>query len=398
MNQNKINIMLDNLLKCQLTEEPQAVAFLTDEPNWANYVCYPRTKTDPRFTGVFGLSLDPNPELAKLKAVAECLERIALYNFTSTVQKQLEPKELILSDDWNRHLQIGETQEPCHFVNAVELPSNQNTLLPAQLVYLNCPRESVNLRLERTSCGTACGSAEDDSCILRGLLELLERHYCYAAFYLRSPVYSIQSFPDSTQEMLDKLGFFNMTAKLISIKNELNLQVVIAMIFDHRAGYPAVRCGSKASFAFDDACQGAICEALQSRRIMRIMKSAGRLPSVEVKHASQVRNALHRYLYWQSPCRAQVLLDHFNPLPPPAENTLEQSTLMTLETLINKLSSFGCRLFLRDVTPNELVDYGVRVVRVIATGLHTLPQDEKAFLSYLPDREKDPEALPHPWA
>src|SRR5262249_24697320 len=71
--------VLAALQASRLTRREQAVPYLTDEPKIPSYQCHPLKPLARRYPEAFGQGFHPDDALARVKAVAECVERISLF-------------------------------------------------------------------------------------------------------------------------------------------------------------------------------------------------------------------------------------------------------------------------------------------------------------------------------
>lgn len=78
------DLVLRSLVSIGLATEPNKSILFTDEPKLPSYVSYPtqRCVSKYRFTEESaGTSTDTDETNSKIRAVAECLERLCLFNF-----------------------------------------------------------------------------------------------------------------------------------------------------------------------------------------------------------------------------------------------------------------------------------------------------------------------------
>ena len=85
--------VLGSLLAIGLTEVPKEIPFLTDEPKIPNYFCSPKNNPMNRYDSKesFGQGFDFNNNRARIKSIAETLERLCLYNQNGEII-QMHPK------------------------------------------------------------------------------------------------------------------------------------------------------------------------------------------------------------------------------------------------------------------------------------------------------------------
>src|SRR5262245_56763022 len=81
---------LKDISAAGLTRAEESVIVLTDEPKIPGYLCFPNDAAAARYdaAGAFGQGFHTNDALARIKAVAECLERLCLQNPS---RNRLEP-------------------------------------------------------------------------------------------------------------------------------------------------------------------------------------------------------------------------------------------------------------------------------------------------------------------
>ncbi|MCP5113377.1 MAG: YcaO-like family protein, partial [bacterium] len=166
-----------------LTLRERAVPQITDEPKIPQFLCSPASAE-----GITGQGIHPDEDLARVKAVAECLERLCLSTpegeptepmMYSSVAGAVDPA-LFLTD---REQAVSKARESLYRWWPVEdLASGERRAVPAQMVRLTHFEEEFPLRREHLSTGGALGAVGTKRALTAAVFELVERDACIASY------------------------------------------------------------------------------------------------------------------------------------------------------------------------------------------------------------------------
>ena len=172
--------LIEQLLVSPITSKLQKTRPFNDEPKFIQYFCLDDSKSEEDTgSGIFF-----NEQVAQLKALAETVERYALGNIPQKLPYTLYTELGCSAVDpflWCSYLVndplVIQTmhQLPTCWTKAKNLFTNQEILVPAQLVYVPYTFRKGELMLrDPVSTGAAFGTSWEDAA-KRGILECIER-------------------------------------------------------------------------------------------------------------------------------------------------------------------------------------------------------------------------------
>ncbi len=399
---------LDSLEGVGLTLPARQIPFLTDEPKIPEYFCYPNPQTAGRLAtkGVSGLGFDVDDTLARTKAVAECLERLCLFNPSIDFAEPAAASEVASTVDPALFLTYSEQQleAPAEAVRqarecryrwypALDRTTGKRRFLPAQMVFLTALDGEYPLRREHLSTGGALGSAGTGRALASGIFESVERDAGVAAYLKKSPLRRIVNLPPAAGELTSYLERYRLTPRVFDLASDLGIPAVLAITIDESGLGPAVGTGLRASPSYAEAITGAMLESIQARRGARLIEPPVRLPD-----ATEIRSVEDRFYFWNSTERIGDLRFWLESKNQVSFGDLPASSL-TLEEVIGIFRARQFHVFAADVTLPEIRRQGFEVYKVVIPELHPLFLDERAKALYSIHHGEiadDPSLPPHP--
>lgn len=404
---------LEALSGTELTSEPYEIIKFNDEPKIPTYGCQPSQKAREKYKcfGVFGQGSSMMDELAKIKAAAECLERMAIYNpnVQSLVKSKFNGNEYaapeLFSRDYEVKQLIRSSKHPSlksstyYWMESLDVLNGSRILIPAQAVYISrmFNREHILVK-EQITTGTALGKTHVEA-YQRGLLEVIERDSFMLHYLNKSAVKKIVEFPKHVNELIEYLRRYQIETYIFDITTDINVATFMTIAVDRTGLGPAITVGLKAGFDNEETAIASILEAVQSRRISRIMKEL-RGSEFKLPTKDDLNGVMSRYYYWYPRRGIRYLsfwLDcdktvKFDELPTHLKSFREAETT---------LSDKNYHIFAADITLDEIDKAGFKVVKTLVPELHPLyiSEDAKVLHSVHGGHIKPADGLkPHPFA
>jgi len=388
---------INKLVSLGLSETEEMVRF-TDEPKFSGYVSVPHELVfSTNNNGIFGQSISANNSIAKLKSIAECIERICLFyprsnNFIKARFEEgksfLKPLDFLcfskeqLRENYKAHCK--RIMEPEYlWAEVTDHINNKFVFIPAQLVFLSNDFTSEPIIREQISTGAALHSNLDQA-LISGTLECIERD-SYILAYLRKKQLNKIDTKDN-KELSGIINYFRrygLEPNIFDITSDLGIPTVMVITIDESGVGPAINVGLRSDFNYFDAISGALIESIQCRRITRLMKEIEY--SDRVIKEDEIKSMNERYFYWYDKERivdlgfwlsdsSSVNLEKVSDRDIKIENKFDY--------LSKLLSSRGYKLLYSDISYPEIKSAGFSVVKVIIPELHPLYLDERLKCLY----------------
>lgn len=384
-----LEAVLKSLLRVGLSISEETV-LITDEPKFPSFWALPSKKSqeDNYFTPFFGQALDTNKTLAEVRATAEFLERLCLYNpdkkkfICSGYEPNTNFIDPCLFDCYSEEqvkdrngLPIALRENTYQWFPAKNIIKNQKIFLPAQLIFLSSDFDTeTRIRGESISTGTALGLKSTASAFSTGLLETIERDACISAYLLKKEIKKVVNFPTRIQNLIDYLGRYQLETYIFDITTDLQIPSVLAIVLDRSGIGAAVNIGSKSHYSYKKAVEYAILESIQCRRVARI---SGNVDDRNLPTEKEIYSIDQRYDYWSPLQRIQDINSWINTNRTVDYTKLRFSNTKQSEALKN-IKEKGYNIFVADITLPFLKRAGFEVLKVIIPELHPLYLDERA--------------------
>lgn len=264
---------------------------------------------------------------------------------------------------------------------------------PASLIYLPFDLESPVA--ENTSTGMAAGLNIRD-CIKSGLLELIERDAIMINFMqkLNPPEINIDEIGGFNKDLISKIKR-EYNIKIYKLYSDINVPIYLSFVWNKKLGKIHFGIGASANLDSDYAINKALKECLftyfYSNNIMKDRK----------KDPNKINALYEHFLYYQG--------SNFNKLLFDSEVIKYKRERIKYEELLYELKKNNIDVYYKELTTPDIVDTGIKVVKVIAPGLidlnksHLLPRlganrfwevPKKLHLEYTKELRKDPHPFP----
>lgn len=258
-----------------------------------------------------------------------------------------------------------------------ELPGEREILAPASLVYLSLP----SMRPEDffclpTSNGLAAGPNLEFA-ILNALYELVERDAFIITWMNRLPVARVD-FSDMggiANAIRTHYARFGTEIQIFNLSTDIPVYVMMAVALDKTGRGPAALISLGCHLNPGIAIIKALLEMCQVhpgevRRYHKDppqerYKSYEDVRTLEDHSAfTTIRERIREFSFLLETERGQTMGD--------LQDHSGADVKADLDTCLNMLKRAGCRVLYADLTTPDVVDYGLRVVRAIATGLQPI--------------------------
>jgi ribosomal protein S12 methylthiotransferase accessory factor len=336
--------------------------------------------------GASGKGCTPTEAIAG--AIGEAVERYCASHFDTdqtcsapwvTVEPDaIAPPEFVLYSatqyakrDFQYHR--WDPKDEIMWIKARELPNGRAVLVPASLVYL---AGTVEYLCPSTSNGLAAGFELEDA-VLRGLYELIERDGFLVNWMNRLSAPEVEfpvnhGLPGSIRMHYQRFG---VKVCVFNLSTDLPAYVMMAIALDATGEGPAAVVGLGCHLDPDVALLKSLLELCQVRpsetRRYRAERPGERLKRYEDVQSLEDHSAflstkerLGEFDFLLETGRKQKLGD----LPNFAGGNVDAD----LNRCLNALSERGYRVVYTDLTTPDVNDYGLHVVRVLATGLQPI--------------------------
>ncbi len=332
--------------------------------------------------GANGLSY-ASKETALLKCLSEAAERFnqCCYSYKSityTTYNELKKKrinalnpQIYINTDKIKETKFG-------WIKGHDLFDNKQVLLPAQLLYLNFPKDNEVSLTSSISTGAA-GGFDSTRVILNGIYEVIERD-AFMTVYLnkiRVPKIKISSIKDSAIKSLgDYYKRYRLKPLIFNITNNLQVPVFLTVLLDETGNLPQLSLGMKASLDTKTAILGAMEEAFMNRYFAKLQLFDKKK---NVKIRKHVPTIAERALLWMTP-QMEDKLDFLTKSEkskiyktlPPIDNPVKE-----LETVKKILKKNNLDAYYSDITLDNFTDIDYKVFKIIIPRLQPLYLNEK---------------------
>jgi len=386
--------VLAQLRKINLSEEPYESVKFNDEPKLPTYVCIPNKEAKSKYAWreSFGLGCATNTTVAKIKSIAEFLERLSIFNprVKSLIKSEYHGSAYV---DPSLFLHYPDTQIKsgwhCRdrirdgtylWSGSVDYLNKKRVYLPAQLVYLSgIFKREQDIAPEQITTGAALGNGLEHA-FESGFLEVVERDAFIISYLNKRRVPRIVDFPDSVNDILQYLKRYYIDVFVFDITTDLEIPAVMAIAVDKRGFGPAISVGLKSGFDIENVILGSVTESIQSRRQIRFDRemsgARAKLPT-----ESRIRSIKDRYYYWYP----QRMIGHL-------DFWLKGNTAIGFDKLwahssslkesVKQLRDRGYHIFYTDITLGELKKTGFVAGKVLIPELQPLYLSERTKVLY----------------
>lgn len=390
---------LDNILellhKTKLLKQEEEMFLITDEPKIPGYLCFPTEEVSKKYytEEVFGQGFDPDRTKAKIKASAECLERLCIYNPEQEkflISRFINNKEFVdpalffcYSDEQilNREENIDKIRSAeYHWFPVTNLTNNEQYFIPAQLVFLSkIFNNEIEIRKERITTGSALGSISINQALINGFMESIERDSSISSYLTKRKLNKITKLPKELEELTNYLKRYQLEPHIFDVTSDLCIPSVLVVTLDYTGIGCAVSVGSKSSIKYEDAIKYALLESIQCRRTSRVTRNFYFPKNLPNEH--EITSMENRFFYWHSTERIKDLNFWLCDNGSINYEKLKEKDI-TFEQALDTVKTRGYNIFVADMTIPEVKEAGFETLKIIIPELHPLYLDERAKALY----------------
>jgi len=404
---NGLPKILKKLHAIGLTKPEIESPVISDEPKFPNYICMP--VVDYKYAFCHGQGFDTSDKKARVKAVAECLERICIFNPEKSLfayhcfgnkANFVDPSIFASqSNTCQNNLEKNIGRENLSWWSAIDFLNKTQVFIPAQMLFLSRDfNEEFPIRKERISTGTAFGMIGNRRALYSGFFEVIERDAIMGAYLMKKNVSRIMDLPKEIKQIIDYYNRYKLETHIFDITSDLGIPAVMAVVLDRTGIGEAVNLGAKSGETYLECIKSAVFEAIQPRR-------AGRLAYIlhpekmTYDYSAGIKDMEERYAYWHPVERIDDIDFWINSSKEVDYKKLARINF-SFEKSIELIRHRGYSVFVSDITRPEIKKCGFETMKVLIPELHPLYLAENAKELYsvhygkIPD---DPKLKPHPF-
>jgi len=263
------------------------------------------------------------------------------------------------------------------WVAGVSLSDGRERLVPASRVYTPyaAPRAEERL-LQSTSTGAAC-HVDKKRAVVLGLYECIERDAVMIAWLNRLPLAPIDASASGDGEFADALercSSAGLEARLFEATTDVGLPTVLSVLASPPGVVPSLAVGAATRSTLGPAAAKALIESAHTLFWIHTRCRVSAPPRFRPDYADVISLDQHSLLYGDPRMRAKLgfLLDgseRVRSRPATVASDDESHELERCQALLRELSLDAVVV---DVTPPDIADLGLVVVRVVVADLHPL--------------------------
>jgi ribosomal protein S12 methylthiotransferase accessory factor len=258
-----------------------------------------------------------------------------------------------------------------------ELPGDREILAPTSLVFLTSSMARAEDQFTfSTSNGLAAGPTLEFA-ILNGLYELVERDGFLITWMnkLPAPQVDFSGIGGLAESIKTHYDTYGTELRVFNVSTDLPIYVMMCIALDKKGGGPAAMVGLGCNLDPRVALLKSVLEVCQMHA-GEVQRFQNEPPEKRLQRYEDVLTLYDHSAFLMVPERLNefsFLLDNgrqqsIHDLP----NFSQGNVPADLNTCVDSLVKAGCRVAYADLTTSDIVDFGVRVVRTIATGLQPM--------------------------
>ena len=336
-------------------------------------------------------------ESALLGAIGEAVERYAIgayreedtfrASFREVERVALDPSRLIFFADeqysWERFPYVRFSSEaPLSWVAGVSLLDGSEKLVPAARVFTPyLPPGAGERLLQSTSTGAAC-HVEQEQAALLGLYECIERDAVMIAWLNRLPIPALDPGALEDGELasaVERCRGIDLEVRLFDATTDVGVPTVLAVLSSPLGIVPSSAVGAATRSTMVEAARKALIESAHTFFWIHTRCRVSDFPRFRSDYADVVSLDQHSLLYGDPRMRAKLgfLIEQAGTeasgrafsRPRNAEEAAGADEMARCREALRRL---GLEAVVIDVTPRDVADLGLAVVRVVVAGLHPL--------------------------
>jgi len=351
------------------------IPYYTDEPKVASFFCQSPKRGRYSAREPYGLCLDFDASTARMKALAECYERICLHNCRYDTRpgpwrdsgRRLDPAIFALPADHKNEARLEEISGAAyHWIAACDIITGQDWQVPVQVVRPGFGEsEDVAILPKVGSSGAALGPKGSRIALHHALFEVVERT-SHGSLFQSSPRDRITALPQRFDAMLGLLERYRLEPFVFLLPNSLNVPCVLVVTVDRSGVGPAMSHAGRAAPTFGEAMEAALLESIERRRPARLEQSSRFWKDVDPRPRAK------RTYSWPTLADLESIEPKFIQGKSIEFDELE-GRRVSLDDLIERLRKRGDQVLVCDMTLPEVGRAGFEALRVLVPSLGPLP-------------------------
>jgi len=291
-----------------------------------------------------------------------------------------------------------------HWVKAKNFLDDKEYFLPAQLFYLNFPKEKI-IRFSDTQGAAADFSIKEALC--SSILELIERDAFAIFFYTKKKQKKIDLKKITNLKikfLIEKIKKYNLEIFSFEITtSEYNIPTITSFIIDKTGFQPALTCGVGCDFNILNALKKSIMEAVQT---LNSLRDISYLKNNHIKKDLTKNSPItKRMFFWAKTENLryfEFLVKNINKSPISIKNHQKKNINQKLKALKGLIKKTKAIIFWRKVTPKILDKYSIFSVKSVSSSLvplslfHSYPYLNHYRLKKYKLKNRNIIKLPHP--
>lgn len=316
----------------------------------------------------FAAGVDPDWDRAFMKALGEGLERYSAgvyraQSFTTAPEANLahavSPRQFVRPDGYS----LPDPETPTQWVEAVDLATDEEALLPAEYVHFPPPGDESTRSKPPITTGLGLGNSTVEA-VLSGLYEVVERDATMLAWYSTFDPLGLDVDDPVFDELVGRARAENLVVTPLLVTQDVDVPVVaVAVHRDGRGGeWPRFAMGSGADLDAAAAARSALAEALQNWMELRAMGA---------EQAATEEGAIGEYADFPTAARRFVDVDATLAAADVGEDGVTGTD--ELQAVVDRVDDAGLDTYAARVTPRDVEGLGFEAVRA------TSPQAQPLF-------------------
>jgi ribosomal protein S12 methylthiotransferase accessory factor len=341
----------------------------------------------PKITNGTGFSISSEKK-AYMAAIGEAIERycctitenkdIVYSSYESLKGNKLDLNKITRYEEWQYNLSnfpynnISYTQK-LFWVKVVDVAKSEKIWIPAELVFLPALSKKSALKIrEPISTGLAAGRNKDEA-FLSGLFECIERDASIMLWLkeISYPIIKNNTIDDmEIQSILKYCKSLNLKIKIFDITNNIPIPTYMVLI-ENEKHIPHISVGTNCHTNQLKALKGAIEEALGCYYFYLSLYRENRLPNPDFSNLKGIKS-IQDHAYYYANGNGYKNLAFLNKGQYKDFNKDKYRELSKKEIIKLLTNDLGLSIFTSDLTSDDVLKTGLRVVRTVIPELCNL--------------------------
>jgi len=383
--------------------KPKASVFFSDEPKLpAFFTASSPYETRELKEGQCGSALDLIAEKAKMRSMAEGVERFCLRNLHKRIFGNF--KELSKNYKLEKPEMFGiDEKTKFSWTEVFKANTKEKNYIPSQFIYVPSDFSDFFKKEPLIKIPTSNGAAYGDSyetATYNGLLEIVERDATIISWLAKRDIPKLELNTPTTESLEKYFRKYNLKLNVFDVTTDLNVPVMMTLIKDETGFGPYISVGAGSSLNPEKATIKSILEAQQGRMWIRSSYLIEGKPKI---NPSDIVDMKTRAFYWydekKSPGLDFLMKSEDKKKLSLINNVEGKSPKDNLKIIADKLLKKDYNLFIADISTKDVKEVGSRVVKVICPELQPfyLNENYPVYSKRLRDYLKGSiNKIPHP--